>query len=80
MYEVNERMMTDLCICTLFKQLSEIYLDVMGVKCVNKCELPRNTIRFGPSLVPFQYLLDSVPVLCLQTSGTIVVTVVSASA
>jgi hypothetical protein len=60
---------TDLSICTLFKQLSEIYLDIMRVKYVNKCELLKNTIRFGSSLVPSQDLLDSAFGFCPLTSA-----------
>jgi hypothetical protein len=37
----------------------------MRVKYVNKCELLKNAIRFDPSLVTFQYLLDSGFGFCL---------------
>jgi hypothetical protein len=52
----------------------------MQVKYVNKCEMLKNAVRVGPSLVPFQYLLDSIFRFSLPTSGTIVVTVVTVSA
>jgi hypothetical protein len=39
--------------CTLFKQLPQIYLDIVVLKYVNKCELLKNAILFGPSLVAF---------------------------
>jgi hypothetical protein len=41
----------------------------MQVKRVNKCELVKNSIRFCPSLVPYQYLLDSVFSFCLQSQS-----------
>jgi hypothetical protein len=50
------------------------------MKYFNKCELLKNAIRFGPPLVPFQYLLDSVfGLVYLLTWGTIVIPVVTFS-
>jgi hypothetical protein len=43
----------------------------MRVKYVNKCELLKIAIRFGPSSVAFQYLLDSMFGFCLLTQAEV---------
>jgi hypothetical protein len=57
-------MKTDLSICTLFKHLPKIYLNIMRMKFVNKCEFLKNATRSVQSLVAFQYHLDSLFGLC----------------
>jgi hypothetical protein len=64
----------------MFKQLLKMYVDIMRVKYVNKCELLQNANRFGRSLVPFKYLINSLFGICLMTPETTVITVVKLSA
>jgi hypothetical protein len=56
-------MKTDLYIC------AKIYLGIMRVKYVDKCKLLKIAIHSGPSLVRFQYFLDSVFHFCLQSES-----------